>query len=236
MPATSGPPNSAEIAENAPAPERTTPSCPPSRTMRCATTPTADPSAITGTSGPSTAPNASVPTAASTTPGTNDGGVGAALNPSSGRWPPSPGRNARARMTSSAPRTGSPSTRNHGGAAYPSEAGSSCHSQSSSPWIKPRKSAAASAAGIPMRAAMPTRRRYSVADGGRLGRAIHPRPGELSSHRWTVPPVAGRAKSRGTVPPLGTLFVVAVTRTGGSRGRSAARPASPQWPPGSEGR
>ena len=44
-------------------------------------TPTAEPSAITGISGPSTAPNASVPTAASTTPGTKDGGVGSRAQP-----------------------------------------------------------------------------------------------------------------------------------------------------------
>ena len=35
-----------------------------------------------------------------------DGDVGATLNPSSGRWPPSPGKNVRARITSSAPSDG----------------------------------------------------------------------------------------------------------------------------------
>ena len=69
IPATSGPPNSAEIAANEPALESTALAWGPTRTKCVTATPTAEPSAITGASGPSTAPNASVPSAASATPG-----------------------------------------------------------------------------------------------------------------------------------------------------------------------
>ena len=69
MPATSGPPNSAEIAEKEPAVATTLSSFVPRRTNSVTAIPTAEPRAISGASGPSTAPNASVPSAARATPG-----------------------------------------------------------------------------------------------------------------------------------------------------------------------
>ena len=72
---------------------------------------------MTGASGPSTAPNPSVPIAASATPGTCATGVGLPPRPASGSWPPSPGSQRRAAATSAAPATGRPITRNHGGAS-----------------------------------------------------------------------------------------------------------------------
>ena len=68
-PATSGPPKRAEIAEKEPA-IASTPCCFRSTATKCVTArPTAEPSAIRGASGPRTAPKASVPIAASATPG-----------------------------------------------------------------------------------------------------------------------------------------------------------------------
>ena len=69
IPAASGPPKSAEIAEKAPAIARTL-WWAGSTSTKCVTArPTADPSAIRGASGPSTAPKASEPMAARATPG-----------------------------------------------------------------------------------------------------------------------------------------------------------------------
>ena len=61
IPATIGPPNSADMAENEPAVESTAVSRSPTRTSRVAATPTTDPSAMTGASGPSTAPKERLP-------------------------------------------------------------------------------------------------------------------------------------------------------------------------------
>jgi hypothetical protein len=69
IPATSGPPKSAEIAENEPAMLSTARSLGPGAKSEAAATPTSDPSAISGASGPSTDPKASVPSAASAIPG-----------------------------------------------------------------------------------------------------------------------------------------------------------------------
>ena len=68
-PATIGPPNSADTAENTPAVETTCAAGPVTFHQRTATMPTTDPSAISGASGPSTSPNASVATAARATLG-----------------------------------------------------------------------------------------------------------------------------------------------------------------------
>ena len=119
IPATNGPPNSAEIAENEPAVATT--DCARSSPLSSGATvmPTTDPSAISGASGPSAAPNASVPTAATAMPGPLRSGVGAMLSPPSGGWPPSPGSSVRAATTKHAPTTGRPTTRYHGGADAP---------------------------------------------------------------------------------------------------------------------
>ena len=69
MAATSGPPKSAEIAEKDPAVETTARSRSPSRTPAAIASAVADPSAISGASGPSTAPNARLPIAARAMPG-----------------------------------------------------------------------------------------------------------------------------------------------------------------------
>ena len=68
-PATIGPPNSAEIAANAPAVASTLVSFSASRANEVRATATIEPSATTGASGPSTSPNPSVPAAARTMPG-----------------------------------------------------------------------------------------------------------------------------------------------------------------------
>ena len=69
IPATSGPPKIDEMAENEPAVESTLPSRGSARASDATATPTTEPRAISGASGPRTAPNASVPSAASATPG-----------------------------------------------------------------------------------------------------------------------------------------------------------------------
>ena len=68
-PPTIGPPKRAEIAANEPALPSTALSCAPSRARRVTRMPTIAPSAISGPSGPSTAPKESVPIAASAMPG-----------------------------------------------------------------------------------------------------------------------------------------------------------------------
>ena len=77
--------------------------------------PTTAPSAISGPSGPSTAPNDSVPIAASAMPGAYESSGGFPAKPCSGLWPPSPGRKRRAIATRHAPATGRPMTRYQGG-------------------------------------------------------------------------------------------------------------------------
>ena len=129
MPATRGPPNSAETAENEPAVASTV--RPGSGTFALSTTimPTTDPRAISGASGPSTAPKTNVPVAASATLGPYCQGTGFALSPPSGLWPPSPGMNRRASHTTKAPTMGSPITRYHGGEVSPMASGRSVQSQ-----------------------------------------------------------------------------------------------------------
>ena len=63
------------------------------RTSRIAITPIPLPIAISGASGPSTAPSARVANEARITAGSSLGSVAPpALNPSAGLWPPVPGR------------------------------------------------------------------------------------------------------------------------------------------------
>jgi len=101
---------------NEPAVARTVCSRWPNAPERATTIPTTEPSAISGASGPSTAPKESVPIAASAIPGACDTGVAPPPMPSSGGRPPSPGSSRRARRTTHAPAGGSRSTRYHGGA------------------------------------------------------------------------------------------------------------------------
>ena len=158
IPATSGPPNKAEIAENEPAVDNTFVSRSSARANPARATPTTDPSAISGASGPRTAPNASEASAASAIPGPCAIGVGATLMPTSGLWPPSPGRSRRAARTRHAPTSGRPRTRYQGGLEASSRSGRSCHSQCSTSWTAATKSAATRAAGTPTSAPNPTRR------------------------------------------------------------------------------
>jgi hypothetical protein len=92
IPATRGPPKSAENAEKEPAVLSTARSRGPGADREATATPTAEPRAISGAPGPSTEPKASVPSAASAIPGPYSTGVGSTPSPSSGRGPPSPGR------------------------------------------------------------------------------------------------------------------------------------------------
>src|SRR6476620_1977550 len=161
-----GPPKRAEIAANDPAVATSPLSLWPSRAKCVSVSPTTEPSAIRGASGPSTAPKPSVPSAASATPAPYAGGVGRVPSPSSGAWPQSPGRSRRAARTTQAPTTGSPITRYHGGDEWPRLSGRSVQSQCSTSWTSARKSAASSAAGAPISAPNRTRRRYAAASSG----------------------------------------------------------------------
>jgi hypothetical protein len=96
VPATTGPPKSAEIAENEPAVPSTRLGCSPTFVKYVTASPTIEPIAISGASGPSTAPNESVPIAASAIPGASRTRTGAPPMPSMGGLPPSPGRKRRA--------------------------------------------------------------------------------------------------------------------------------------------
>ena len=128
-PATIGPPKIAEIAENEPALARTFSARGPARARPVIRTPTAEPSAISGASGPRTPPNASVPSAASAIPGAWATGTAPPPIPTSGSCPPLPGSTSRAKTTMTAPITGSPMTRYQGGAVSPRWLGRSVHSQ-----------------------------------------------------------------------------------------------------------
>ena len=148
--ATSGPPNSAEMAANDPAASSARSPRVPSVRTRPMISPATDPSAIRGASGPSTAPNDSEPTAAIATPGMATSAVGPPATPSSGEWPPSPGSSVRAATTTAAPTIGRPTTRYHCGAEPPRASGRSVHSQCSRRWTRARKPAATTDAGTPI--------------------------------------------------------------------------------------
>ena len=86
-----------------------------SRTTQMASPP---PMAISGASGPSTTPSASVARAARITPGSSDGlGAPPAWNPSAGECPPRPGRYLIAAATST-PATASSGTGHHTGSPW----------------------------------------------------------------------------------------------------------------------
>ncbi len=72
------------MAENSPAFDSTAEPLRLTEAALAAAMPTIEPSATIGASGPSTAPNESVPSAASATPGPWETGVGAVARPSSG--------------------------------------------------------------------------------------------------------------------------------------------------------
>src|SRR5262245_42367004 len=149
-PPTIGPPKSAEMAENAPAAASKELSRSPSRRIGVTRRPTTIPSAMSGISGPRTAPNESVPTAASAIPGPCEiGGGFSPPSPTSGDTPPSPGRKRRATRTTQAPASGTPTTRYQGGDECPRGSGKSVQSQCSRSWTNARKRAATSAAGTP---------------------------------------------------------------------------------------
>ena len=99
-----GDPNSVAMAAKLPATPITTMAIGgASRLNRwMARTPRPLPIAISGASGPTTAPRLSVAKAAATMPKSSTGGTGPpALKPSEGSWPPVPGRNRMASATSS---------------------------------------------------------------------------------------------------------------------------------------
>jgi len=121
--------------------------------------PTPEPRAMSGPSGPSTAPNANEAMAASATLGRNATAVGARLIPVSGSWPPSPGSKVRAAHTSRPPTAGSPRTSHHGAVVYPIAAGRVCQSQCSMTCTASRKTRATTAAGTPMAAPIAMSRR-----------------------------------------------------------------------------
>ena len=89
---------------------------------------------------------------------------GAATDSISGEWPPPPGRRVTAARTNTAPSVGSPRTRNQGGEEYPRASGRSVQSRSSPRCTAARKSAATSAAGMPIAAPRSTSLRYAVPD------------------------------------------------------------------------
>jgi len=121
--------------------------------VRMAVAPAAAPSAISGASGPSTAPKPRLAKDARTTEPTCLGPM-STLSPSSGECPPPPG-SRMAPAARAAPRTGRLSTSHHGADCAPSCSGSPCHSQWLRWWLAATKPAAAAAATSPTPA--PTR-------------------------------------------------------------------------------
>lgn len=108
---------------------------------RTAQTPSPPPSAISGASGPSTAPRPIVASAASAMPGSSIGeGAPLGLNPSAGDSPPLPGRYRMVSPTST-PATASGSSGHHVGArSKPSPLGRSVNTHPwrlSANWRKP---------------------------------------------------------------------------------------------------
>ena len=152
----SGDPSRVLIAAKLPAAPMSATACDGASRLSSRTAPAASPppSAIRGASGPRTAPNPSVTSAARATP-TSSTGVGTprpARNPSAGVSPPWPGRYLTVRATSTPPatRTG---TGHHAGEPRPRAFGRSTYIH---PWrcvASCRNQYDASATGAPMRAA-----------------------------------------------------------------------------------
>ena len=91
--AASGPPNSAAMAAKAPASTSSCASVCSRRTNRTATTPIPSPSAMSGASGPSTSPRPRVARPREQDAGQLDRAESGAVEiPSSGEWPPWPGK------------------------------------------------------------------------------------------------------------------------------------------------
>jgi hypothetical protein len=98
------------------------------------------PRAISGASGPSTAPRLRVTSAAMAMPGTSVGdGTPPALNPSAGEWPPLPGRYRMVRATRTPARVSSGSGHHHGAPPRPRASGRSLKSHSWRPVTSARK-------------------------------------------------------------------------------------------------
>ena len=159
-PATRGPPNTADTAENDPAELRMRISGSPTRIAFVTMMPVMPPSAMSGASGPSTAPKPRVPRAAMATPKNASTGSGAALMPSSGSWPPSPGSSRRASRTTTPPTAGRNRISHHGGSDRCMLCGTVSQSQCCNTWTSQRNPKATKAAGMPISAAMPITRRY----------------------------------------------------------------------------
>ena len=129
----SGEPSSELIAAKLPAAAITAAACcgASREARRTARTPSPLPMRISGASGPSTAPNASVASAAQKMPGSWTGGTApAALNPSAGECPPLPGSVWIASATSRPPTASTGSGHQAGGEPNPSASGRSVNNAS----------------------------------------------------------------------------------------------------------
>ena len=117
-------------------------------------TPSPLPIAISGASGPSTAPNESVASAARKTPGSSIGGSGPPVwKPSAGEWPPVPGRWRIASATSSPDSASSGSGHHTGGESNPRASGRSSKSSVCSSETSSRNPYATAETGMPITAA-----------------------------------------------------------------------------------
>ena len=132
----------------------------PRRTTRATASPKAEPSAMSGASGPSTAPHESVISAASMTPAISRGWVGTALKPFAGSCPPSPG-SSRAKATRSPPTVGTSRIHHHGGAESPRWSGIVVQRKSVRCCSSQTKPIASRATGMPMSAAITRDWRYA---------------------------------------------------------------------------
>ena len=152
----SGDPNSVLTAAKLPAVAITAVACAGASraARRTASAPSPLPIAISGASGPSTAPNESVASAARKTPGSSIGGSGPPTwNPSAGEWPPVPGRWRIASATSSPESASSGSGHQTGAESNPSASGRSSKSSVCSSATSSRNPYATAETGMPISAA-----------------------------------------------------------------------------------
>lgn len=117
------------------------------------------PRAISGDSGPSTAPSGRPARAASATPGRAEAATPSACRPEAGMCPPRPGSHATIRPTSTPARSIGGSGHHHGGSDHPRSCGHCSHIRCSSSWRSTRNQNAASETGTPIRAQNTSARR-----------------------------------------------------------------------------
>lgn len=161
--ATNGLPKIAEMAAAAPAAPSSAvlASVAGARTRSRNTRARPPPRAISGASGPSTAPSGRLATAARTTPGTAAFDAPPECRPAAGMCPPRPGNRRTTRATTTPDTKARGKGHHHGGSVHPRSWGQSTQIRFSSAWSRTRNQNATNDTGIPIRPQNTNARRYS---------------------------------------------------------------------------